>query len=545
MDWKRLTASALMLGLLALPASAASITPQTTMKEIRDDPDIRASGLYTYTYVWERDCEKLSTSRDDETLAEVVDDTSAEACAAGLNYLAQVYHDGVQVTYPLYSEEEIAAMPSRAHVELYYCPAEQPGAKFAIVLSGNSLYYSGELRGGVSTAWELHQQGYAVFSLRYRIGLEAGDDAPMEDLARAIRLVLANADTFGVSTEDYALLGYSSGGQIAGVFGNEEKGWGRYGVPKPGALLLAYPINNFLEAKPAYHLLMDDETLAEVVDDTSAEACAAGLNYLAQVYHDGVQVTYPLYSEEEIAAMPSRAHVELYYCPAEQPGAKFAIVLSGNSLYYSGELRGGVSTAWELHQQGYAVFSLRYRIGLEAGDDAPMEDLARAIRLVLANADTFGVSTEDYALLGYSSGGQIAGVFGNEEKGWGRYGVPKPGALLLAYPINNFLEAKPAYHLLMDTDRLERRYYSYTVSKLVTPDYPPTFLWYGRNDKMLMAFVYPLQGPALAKALRDNGVPNRVQVYDDAKHGVGIGVGTDAEGWVADAAAFWKSVSEE
>lgn len=352
MDWKRLTASALMLGLLALPASAASITPQTTMKEIRDDPDIRASGLYTYTYVWERDCEKLSTSRD-------------------------------------------------------------------------------------------------------------------------------------------------------------------------------------------------DETLAEVVDDTSAEACAAGLNYLAQVYHDGVQVTYPLYSEEEIAAMPSRAHAELYYCPAEQPGAKFAIVLSGNSLYYSGELRGGVSTAWELHQQGYAVFSLRYRIGLEAGDDAPMEDLARAIRLVLANADTFGVSTEDYALLGYSSGGQIAGVFGNEEKGWGRYGVPKPGALLLAYPINNFLEAKPAYHLLMDTDRLARRYYSYTVSKLVTPDYPPTFLWYGRNDKMLMAFVYPLQGPALAKALQDNGVPNRVQVYDDAKHGVGIGVGTDAEGWVADAAAFWKSVSEE
>ena len=114
-------------------------------------------------------------------------------------------------------------MPARAHAELYYCPAQQPGARFAIVLSGNALYYSGELRGGVSTAWELHEQGYAVFSLRYRIGWEAGDDAPLEDLARAIRFVMDNADTFGVSTEDYALLGYSSGGQIAGVFGNEEK----------------------------------------------------------------------------------------------------------------------------------------------------------------------------------------------------------------------------------------------------------------------------------------------------------------------------------
>jgi hypothetical protein len=54
-------------------------------------------------------------------------------------------------------------VPARAHAELYYCPARQPGAKFAIVLSGNALYYSGELRGGVSTAWELHEQGYAVF----------------------------------------------------------------------------------------------------------------------------------------------------------------------------------------------------------------------------------------------------------------------------------------------------------------------------------------------------------------------------------------------
>ena len=53
MDWKRIAASALMLGVLAVPASAASITPQTTMKEIRDDPDIKASGLYTYTYVKE------------------------------------------------------------------------------------------------------------------------------------------------------------------------------------------------------------------------------------------------------------------------------------------------------------------------------------------------------------------------------------------------------------------------------------------------------------------------------------------------------------
>jgi len=35
-----------------------------------------------------------------------------------------------------------------------------------------------------------------------------------------------------------------------------------------------------------------------------------------------------------------------------------------------------------------------------------------------------------------------------------------------------------------------------------------------------------------------------VEVYDNAKHGIGIGVGTDAEGWVERAAEFWQSVSE-
>ena len=290
MDWKRIAASALMLGVLAVPASAASITPQTTMKEIRDDPDIKASGLYTYTYVWERDCEMFSTSRDDETLTEVVGKTSAEACAAGLNYLAQVYHDGTRVTYPLYSEEEIAAVPARAHAELYYCPAQQPGAKFAIVLSGNSLYYSGELRGGVSTAWELHEQGYAVFSLRYRIGWEAGDDAPLEDLARAIRFVMDNADTFGVSTEDYALLGYSSGGHLLGLFCGRELGYQKYNVPKPGALLLAYPINDFNEARRELKTLEPEDRAAAQPWLERADARDAALAASRQFASDAMAV---------------------------------------------------------------------------------------------------------------------------------------------------------------------------------------------------------------------------------------------------------------
>ena len=118
--------------------------------------------------------------------------------------------------------------------------------------------------------------------------------------------------------------------------------------------------------------------------------------------------------------------------------------------------------------------------------------------------------------------------------------MPKPGALLLAYPINNFYETKPLYHVLLDTDALERRYYDYNISDCVDADYPPTYFWYGQDDILLIAFNYWQQGPALHKALETYGVPYKESVYRHAPHGVGIGEGTDAEGWVQEAIAFWE-----
>lgn len=183
-------ASLALAAMLALPAMAQEpITPQTTMREIRQNPAVQASGLYTDIHTWERDLAWFKNVHNNETLEEVVGSGSAASCAAGLNLLIQNYESGTQITYKLYSPEEIAAQPSRDHAELYYFPADPPNARYAVVLSGNALYYSGELRGGVSTAWELHEQGYAVFVLRYRIGREAGNNAPMDDLGRAIQFI--------------------------------------------------------------------------------------------------------------------------------------------------------------------------------------------------------------------------------------------------------------------------------------------------------------------------------------------------------------------
>jgi dipeptidyl aminopeptidase/acylaminoacyl peptidase len=41
-------------------------------------------------------------------------------------------------------------------------------------------------------------------------------------------------------------------------------------------------------------------------------------------------------------------------------------------------------------------------------------------------------------------------------------------------------------------------------------------------------------------ALRAGGTNVELKVFPDAAHGFGLGTGTSAEGWVNDAAAFWK-----
>ncbi len=247
-----LLAALALLAVLALPAFAegekgeANITPQTTMKELRENPSIKGSGLYTYVYVWERDCGFLQNSKDNDTLQQVIGKQSVNSCVAGMNLIIETYNAGTQITYKLFTPEEIAQDKSRDHVELYYFPAEQPNAKYAVVLSGNALFYSGEMRGGVSTAWELHQRGYAVFALRYRIGKEAKDNAPLEDLGRAIQFITANAETFGVRTEDYALLGYSSGGQIAGCSAAKSWATGTTMCPSPVCCCWSTPSTTFM-----------------------------------------------------------------------------------------------------------------------------------------------------------------------------------------------------------------------------------------------------------------------------------------------------------
>lgn len=115
---------------------------------------------------------------------------------------------------------------------------------------------------------------------------------------------------------------------------------------------------------------------------------------------------------------------------------------------------------------------------------APMEDLARALGDILNRAEELNLETDGYSIWGSSAGGHLAASFGTEAMGYAKYGLPKPGALVLCYPVvtmgekthlgsrNNLLGEAPEADMIALA----------SVERQITPAYPPTFVWCGDAD---------------------------------------------------------------
>ena len=194
---------------LAVSAFAAeygepNITTQTTMKELRENPSIKGSGFYTYCNEWiEGD-----TSYDDTPISGYVSYAAAEDAAEGMNLVIENYNKGVQITWQVYTQEQIAETPALGMVQLFYFPAETENAKYVMVVPGNGGNTTAELNEGASIANQLHELGYAVFVLRYRSFLNASDNAPVYDIGNALKYLYENADQFGVQRDNYAVMGF-------------------------------------------------------------------------------------------------------------------------------------------------------------------------------------------------------------------------------------------------------------------------------------------------------------------------------------------------
>lgn len=153
-----------------------------------------------------------------------------------VNYLKAQADGGNQVFYQIYSDEEIAANPSKADTGIFFLRGT-PGARYAVVNAGGGFAYVAAMADSFPQALEISRHGYNAFVLIYR-----PDDA-YNDLGRAIAYINDHASELDVDPNGYSLWGGSAGARMAASLGNRSNlRWvtGRDDIPPASAVITQY-----------------------------------------------------------------------------------------------------------------------------------------------------------------------------------------------------------------------------------------------------------------------------------------------------------------
>lgn len=224
------------------------------------------------------------------------------------------------------------------------------------------------------------------------------------------------------------------------------------------------------------------------------------------------------------------------------PGCrKFVMICPGGGYTNVCSISEGFPIAKQLNELGYSAFVLQYRTNEAAGYPNPMDDLAEALKFVLAHAKEFDIDAEDYAVAGFSAGGHLAASFGTESLGYKKYGLPKPAVLILGYPVITMtdLTHEGSREKLLGINFSAEDIKAYSVEQQVTECYPATFIWYCEAD-----YLVPSENSKmLIQQIEKYGIDYQCEVYEGDAHGWGTGDGTPAVGWLSRAGDFWEKQS--
>ena len=240
----------------------------------------------------------------------------------------------------------------------------------------------------------------------------------------------------------------------------------------------------------------------------------------------GDPLFYDYYTAEEIAADNSKADTCIAFLKGE-PGKPFIVLNGGGGYQDVAFLAEGVSSGVPFWEAGYNVFVVKYRAEFDlpnelgmSGFDIAIGDLGRAMQFIYAHAEEFEIDTTNYAIAGFSAGGNLTQGWGTTGVGYDVYDIPKPTCVMLIYGGG-----------IGDLGGFD--------GSVIPEDYPAFFAISTEEDMQQIR-----EGTKGLDTLADEyGIEHFVEIYNKGTHGFGRGTNTDAEGWPEKAMMFWESLA--
>ena len=278
----------------------------------------------------------------------------------------------------------------------------------------------------------------------------------------------------------------------------------------------------------------------------AAHRIVRGLERVRSIVRNGTPISLNIWDESACADDPTRRCVRLFHFPATtqeltSSSAPWVLVIPGGGYQSVCNAFEGFPAAAELNAAGYHAFVLSYRVRLENLMPKPIDDVAQAIRYIGRHAKELNIDPNaPYAVMGFSAGGHLAAEWGTMNHGYATYNLPKPAALVLAYPPIDVRLSAPAdkprdsfTRSLIDNRSLEALD-EFSINLQMNHNYPDTFIWQCRDDD-----VVPFENlNIMTERLEHFGIPHQSLVFERGGHALMKPHDEEANRWMAQVIPF-------
>jgi acetyl esterase/lipase len=218
----------------------------------------------------------------------------------------------------------------------------------------------------------------------------------------------------------------------------------------------------------------------------------------------------------------------LYRPTAEKATGSVIVVCPGGGYGGHADHEGRPIAEW-LNGMGITAVVLKYRLAPHSQHPAMLQDAARAIRTVRANAEAWKIDPKRVGVLGFSAGGHLASTIATHfDAGDPNAADPierlssRPDRAILIYPVismNPPMTHGGSRRNLLGSNPSKELADSLSNELQVTKDTPPTFLAHTDEDTVVTA-ENPIE---FALALRRQKVPVELHLFEKGPHGLGLG----------------------
>jgi len=238
------------------------------------------------------------------------------------------------------------------------------------------------------------------------------------------------------------------------------------------------------------------------------------------------------------------------FLPSPEKATGAAIVVCPGGGYGGLADHEGAGYAEWLAEHGVAGIVLKYRLGSKGyRHPAMLNDAARAVRLTRTHAADWKLDVKRVGIMGSSAGGHLASTLmthfdaGNPEAADPVERLSsRPDVGILCYAVITMGEFthQGSKKNLLGSDPDPALVELLSNEKQVSKDTPPTFLWHTYED----SGVKIENSMQFASALRKNGVPFDLHIFQKGGHGMGLGGGRNGgpiHPWAADCLYWLKA----